>query len=101
MGHSNWRNGPLLVVAPANILIFWVINQQVPIDEICSQNYGFTQPFYYSKGMSDFLTEDGHWQVEDSLDGELTSSGAETLIQVTTRLFFRTLLDRNFPKFHF
>jgi hypothetical protein len=49
----------------------------------------------------DFLTEDGHWQIEDSLDGELTSSGAETLIQVTTRLFIRTLLDRNFPKFYF
>jgi hypothetical protein len=51
--------------------------------------------------MSDFLTEDGHWQIEDSLDSELTSSGAETLIQVTTRLLVQTLLDWNLPKFYF
>jgi hypothetical protein len=51
--------------------------------------------------VSDFLTENGHWQIEDSLDGELTSSGTETLIQVMTRLFIWTLLDRNLPKFYF
>jgi hypothetical protein len=51
--------------------------------------------------VSDFLTEDGHWQVEDSLVGKLTSSGAETLVQVTTRLLIRTLIDRNLPEFYF
>jgi hypothetical protein len=71
------------------------------INEICSQNDRLAQPFYHSKGVSDFLTEDGHWQIEDSLDGELTSSGAETLVQVTTRLLVRALIDRNLPEFYF
>jgi len=31
----------------------------------------------------------------------LTSSGAETLVQVTTRLLIRTLIDRNLPEFYF
>jgi hypothetical protein len=39
VGHSDGRNGPLLVIAPANTLVFWVINQKMLINEVCSQNY--------------------------------------------------------------
>ncbi len=91
----------MFIVVPANTFVFRVIDQQMLIYEICSQNYGFTQPLYYSERVSDLLTENGHRQVEDSLHSELTSSGPETLIKAMARLLIRMLLNLNLPKFYF
>jgi hypothetical protein len=83
----NGRNIPRIVISPSHLLKLWVIDEQVFVNKISTQNYVFVEPMYDAKGMNSLSAQNFNGQIHYTFYGKLTSSGAETRVDFLLKNF--------------